>query len=92
MYGHCYVATEAMYYLLGDKETIGLCRGRGENGIVHWWLVNKKTNEIHDATVDQYPSKGLVPPYHNGKRLGFLTNVPSKRCQVVLERVGRISS
>lgn len=92
MFGHCYVASEALFYLLENREDYCACRATDERGIVHWWLVNKTTNQIHDVTADQYLSKGLVPPYELGKRSGFLTKLPSKRCQVVLERVREISS
>jgi hypothetical protein len=92
MFGHCYVASEALFYLLESREDYCACRGRDERGIVHWWLVNKTTNQIHDVTADQYLSKGLVPPYELGKRSGFLTKAPSKRCKIVLERVKAISS
>lgn len=92
MFGHCYVATEALFYLLPMRENYCPCRGRDDRGIVHWWLVNKATGEIHDVTGDQYFSKDLEPPYIRGVRGGFLTIGPSKRCQVVLERVRKISS
>jgi hypothetical protein len=92
MFGHCYVATEALFHLLPDRENYCACRGRDDRGIVHWWLVHKPTNQIFDVTADQYLSKGLVPPYSRGKRCGFLTNDPSKRCCLLLERVKNISS
>ena len=92
MFGHCYVATEALFYLLEDRENYCACRGRDDRGIVHWWLVNKATNEIHDVTADQYLSQGLVPPYDRGKRGGFLTKETSKRCRIVLLRIQKISS
>jgi hypothetical protein len=82
MFGHCYVATEALYYLLNDPV-----RYRPARDIVHWWLVDLYENRIWDATKDQYLSVGKVPPYQNGKRSGFLTNFPSKRCKIVLNRL-----
>jgi hypothetical protein len=87
MFGHCYVATEALYYLLNDPARYGPARGRDERDIVHWWLVDLYENRIWDATKDQYLSVGKVPPYQNGKRSGFLTNFPSKRCKIVLNRL-----
>jgi hypothetical protein len=92
MFGHCYVATEALFHLLPDRKNYCACRGRDDRGIVHWWLVNRTTNEIYDVTADQYLSKGLDPPYARGKRSGFLTNDPSKRCRMLLDRVQRFSS
>jgi hypothetical protein len=87
MFGHCYVATEALYYLLDDSARYGPARGRDDAGIVHWWLVDLYEQKIWDPTKDQYLSVGKVPPYHNGKRSGFLTNFPSKRCKIVLDRL-----
>jgi hypothetical protein len=92
MFGHCYVATEALFHILPDRENYCACRGRDDRGIVHWWLVNRESGQIHDVTADQYFSKQFVPPYDRGVRSGFLTKAPSKRCQVVLERLQKISS
>lgn len=92
MFGHCYVATEALFYLLDERKDYCACRGRDDRGIVHWWLVNKVTNQIFDVTADQYWSQGLVPPYSRGKRSGFLTKDPSKRCRSLQERIQRFSS
>lgn len=88
MFGHCYVATEALYYLLNDPNRYGPARGKDNRGIVHWWIVDNFTGDISDVTADQYYSIGKEPPYEAGKRSGFLTNTPSKRCQTVLERLG----
>ena len=91
MFGHCYVATEALFYLLPDRENYCACRGRDDRGIVHWWLVHKNTNKILDVTADQYWSQGLVPPYSRGKRSGFLTKEPSNRCRSLLVRLHKSS-
>ncbi len=91
MYGHCYVASEALYYLIRQLNltnylTYKPCRGKDDKGIVHWWLKNEDGN-ILDVTVNQYLSVGVPPPYIVGKCSGFLTNTPSKRAQVVITRV-----
>lgn len=87
MYGHCYVASEALYHLL---KTVGVkchpCCGKDSRGITHWWLEDSSSNII-DPTVEQYTSVGKTPPYSNGRRCGFLTRKPSKRAQIVIERV-----
>lgn len=87
MFGHCYVASEALYYLLSDKDRYCPARGRDPDGIVHWWLEDVAYDKIIDATSDQYYSKGKTPPYDVGKRSGFLTAEPSKRTVVVLNRI-----
>ena len=85
MFGHCYVATEALFYCLGDSNFKPM-RGRDSNGIVHWWLMNTLSGEILDATSEQYTSVGLNPPYESGRGGGFLTKFPSKRCLMVIQK------
>lgn len=85
MFGHCYIATEALFHLLKDTRYAPM-RGRDDAGIVHWWLIDKETGKVLDPTSEQYTSKGLTPPYANGKSGGFLTKTPSKRCKEVLHR------
>jgi len=86
MFGHCYIATEALFYLLNDKRYVPT-RGRDDAGIVHWWLTDKHTGQILDPTADQYRSKGLEPPYSKGKGGGFLTKEPSQRCVQLLKKI-----
>ena len=51
----------------------------------HWWLVNRQHGAILDPTAEQYlPEK---PPYHWGRGSGFLTVKPSKRAQIVIDRI-----
>lgn len=80
--GHCYVASEALYYLLPDRENYVPMVASYEGG-THWWLKNRKTGEILDVTAEQFD----VPPYHLGRGCGFLTKVPSKRTKILLERI-----
>ena len=90
MFGHCYVASEALFHSLGDRNKYSAACGRDEQGVVHWWIVDNTTGEIHDPTSDQYISKGLSPPYAVGRRTGFLTKLPSKRAQIVLARMANL--
>jgi len=87
MFGHCYVASEAFYHLINEKDIFHPFHGKDESGIVHWWILDGHEKKFIDLTADQYYSVGLVPPYKNGRRGSFLTNDPSKRCHVVMERV-----
>jgi hypothetical protein len=87
MFGHCYVASEALYHLLGGHESsLQPYRGKDDAGIVHWWLEDQLGNR-YDVTVDQYLSVGRQPPYTVGRAGGFLTKQPSKRAQIVINRV-----
>jgi hypothetical protein len=88
MYGHYYVASEAMFHLLGGwGSPYQAMRGKDETGDVHWWLRDTDDGSIIDVTADQFTSVGKLPPYANGRAGPFLTKQPSKRAQVVLDRL-----
>lgn len=90
MYGHCYAATEALYHLLGGKESEWHpCRGRDAEGVTHWWLKNVK-GQILDPTAEQYTSLGKKPPYQEGRNGPFLTQQPSKRAKEIISRLGKL--
>lgn len=89
MFGHCYVASEALYHKLLeiDKDRFKPAWGKDERNITHWWIVDTQTGERYDATADQYYSVGKTPPYEDGRMASFLTNDPSKRCKKLLKRI-----
>lgn len=82
--GHCYVAAEALFHVLGGKDAglrpfvISL-----NDGETHWFLRDEK-NTIFDPTSAQFPD-GV--PYENGRCCGFLTKQPSKRAAEVIKRL-----
>lgn len=79
--GHCYVASEAFYHLTNKVLTAMVMRL--DSGGTHWFLKDSKNNII-DLTVKQFDS---LPNYKNSKPIGFLTKKPSKRAQILIERV-----
>lgn len=81
--GHCYVASEAIYHLLGPDSGFYPVRLRMPDGVVHWWLANSD-GDVLDPTHDQFSHP---VPYNQGKPGGFLTKEPSKRAQEVIRRV-----
>ena len=89
MHGHCYVASEALFHL-----TKGALKPHHvwHQGFSHWYLASKY--EIVDLTVDQFMVSGMLvlPNYSTGKRAGFLTKEPSKRCRILLDRVDKVLS
>jgi hypothetical protein len=89
--GHCYVAAEAIYHLLGGRsngwEAFVLPKIVLTNN-THWWIKNKYTGTIVDPTKEQFGGDPI--PYDKGKKCGFLTSSPSKRARVVLERARRL--
>ena len=64
-YGHCYHATQALYYLM-DTDKLVPMSGEDYRGEKHWWLQNK--DNIYDCTAEQYWTVGKLPPYHVGKK------------------------
>jgi hypothetical protein len=81
--GHCYVASEAMYHATGGRNGPWTpCSVRHE-GTVHWYLRDAQ-GRVCDLTAGQFRTS---VPYDQGRCRGFLTRGPSKRAQVVLEKV-----
>ena len=82
-WGHCYVASEVAYHLkykeLGFKPFI-----LNVDGITHWFLKNPQTQDIVDITKDQFD---FDLDYNKAKGCGFLTKSPSKRSQILMERI-----
>lgn len=78
MAGHCYVASEAVYHLLGRGTPHYVHVGDA----THWYLVVDGT--VVDPTSDQFD---VEPPYANGRGCGFLTRQPSQRTSAVLGRI-----
>ena len=79
--GHCYAASEALFHLLGGKPAGWTPVVVRHEGGPHWFLQHDD-GTILDATVDQFTS---LPPYAQGVRKGFLTRMPSKRAQILME-------
>jgi hypothetical protein len=84
-WGHCYVATEAFYYLLNDDERMNYTPSILKiNNITHWFLVNKKTKKVIDITKKQFD---FELDYSKSKNNFFLTNKPSKRTLILINRI-----
>lgn len=85
--GHCYVAAEALWHLLGRVDWKPVFSAYEDEGgrATHWWLVHRTTGVIADPTKEQYEPE--QPPYHLGKGCGFQSQQPSKRAQKVLDGI-----
>lgn len=84
--GHCYVASQALWHLLGNKRSgytpqVGPAPGGG----THWWLRQDRTGRVLDPTASQFPRYD----YSQGIGKGFQTKQPSKRAAVLIGRVQR---
>jgi hypothetical protein len=83
--GNCYVASEALYHLLGGKRAgwtpVRTSMGRD----THWWL-RHKSGLILDVTKSQF--RGHVEPiYETGRGAGFLTKRPSRRARKLMKEL-----
>ena len=67
-YGHCYHATQALYYLM-DTDRLFSMKGKDYREETHWWLQDE--DEIYDVTADQYYSVDKTPPYESGKKTNW---------------------
>lgn len=86
--GHCYVASEVAYHLLGGPSSEWRPRTVRHEGEVHWFLRHRGTGDILDLTADQFQTK---PPYEHARRGGgFLTLDPSKRANAVMMELATI--
>ncbi len=83
VWGHCYVATEAAYYLFARDLGYVPYMVKTEDG-THWWLEHPGTGKILDPTYPQISDKSL---YQTGHHASFLTQNPSKRCQELIRRI-----
>ncbi len=81
--GHCYVACEALYSLLGGKAAGYTPMCQKHEGGPHWWL-RGPSGEVIDPTAAQFSSP---VPYELGRGKGFLTREPSRRARVVMGRL-----
>ena len=87
--GHCYVASEALFYLLGGRPEGWVPQVVRHEGGTHWYLRNVRTGRIVDPTAAQFET---CPPYAAGRGIGFLTKGPSARTREVIRRLsGRIT-
>lgn len=84
--GHCYVASEAIYHKLGGKVAGWTPQRVNHEGGSHWYLKHAD-GTIIDPTADQFETP---VDYDEGRGCGFLTKQPSRRAQVVLDRLETI--
>ena len=84
MGGYCYVASEALYYLLGGGEAGLTVRRAPCEGGEHWWLEGRG-DKLIDATADQFEDDFA---YDEGVASEFLTSDPSPRAVKIILRAG----
>ena len=84
--GHCYVASEALYHLLGGAAAGFTVHFIRHEGAPHWFL-RDPAGQVLDLTAAQFDTP---VPYHQAKRKGFLTKRPSARAGDLAQRAGFI--
>jgi hypothetical protein len=85
MRGHCYVATEALYHLIGGAKSGAKPMNVKHEGDQHWFL-RLQDGRIVDVTASQFESP---VPYALARGRGFLTREPSRRALEVIRRVSQ---
>ena len=83
-FGHCYVASEVAYHLLGGKEEGWTPHFIRHVGRPHWFLKHK-SGQILDLTAQQFRTP---IDYSEARGKGFLTKNPSKRALSLIKRIG----
>jgi hypothetical protein len=81
--GHCYLASEVCFHMVGGKEAGFKSMFIRHEGGPHWWIKGPK-GEILDVTVSQFETP---VPYEQSRGKGFLTRQPSKRAITLMQRV-----
>lgn len=84
-FGHCHTAAGVIYKIFGPKN-VHMHRALDDEGIYHWWVVDKN-GKIIDPTSEQYTLLRRVPPYDNGTKAGLLGFAYKQRVLMLLERV-----
>lgn len=83
-FGHCYLATEAAYHLLGGKKNGWKPYYLKQDKESHWFLKHE-SGDILDITAEQF---GATPiRYADARGKGFLTKNPSKRAILLLKKI-----
>lgn len=80
--GYCYVASEAVWHLLGGRSSGLVSEQVRHEGVSHWYL-RRHDGSVLDLTACQFTAP---VPYGAGRPRGFLTSHPSSRAKVVIER------
>ncbi len=80
--GHCYVASEAVWHLLGGTTSGLVAAVLRTTDETHWFL-RGADGDLVDPTAGQFAQP---PDYARGRACGFLTRAPSRRAAVVIAR------
>lgn len=85
--GFCYAASEAIYHLSEDPLEPWWLRYGPAKHQTHWFLKLVEDGTLIDVTASQYNDTMLYDLYGRARRRAFLTKHPSKRAQMILDRI-----
>jgi hypothetical protein len=85
MFGHCHNAAGCLYKIFG-YEAMHMFRGLDDEGIWHWWCMDKD-NVLIDLTAAQYTNFNRTPPYAEGEKSSMLGFEYRKRVLRLSDRV-----
>ena len=84
--GHCYVASESLFWLSGGRRSGLVPQVMRVGGRTHWFLKDR-AGRIIDPTASQFKR---TPSYRKARGCGFLTARPSRRAQEIIDRIGAV--
>lgn len=86
LFGHCYHATQAMFYFM-DTDKLVAMSGKDELGEIHWWLQDGE--KIIDVTGAQYDIIPVDAPYKVGKKTKWYGwgGRPHKKSLVLMQTI-----
>ena len=85
-FGHCHNASGCLYKIFGP-DNVKLYRALDDEGIFHWWIIDKN-GKLIDLTVAQYTEEGRIPPHANGEKASPLGFEYKKRVAKLTKAVG----
>lgn len=81
--GNCYVATEALWHILGGADSQWDVMRMKVRRDTHWFL---RRREDHGIVLDPSRQQFSIPlDYSRAKRAAFLTTKPSRRAQALMD-------
>lgn len=78
--GNCYVTCEALYHLMGGKDSGWKPMNMRHENDSHWFL-RHESGIILDPTAKQFKN---VPDYSKARGRGFMTRQPSRRARKLM--------
>ncbi|MBX9666071.1 MAG: hypothetical protein K2X93_00575 [Candidatus Obscuribacterales bacterium] len=85
--GHCYAATEAMYYMLGGRDSGYMPASVMHEGTKHYFLKKRQEKDGKAPPIDLTAGQFKTPvPYEKGRGSCYRQTKPGKRAAVLIER------